>query len=113
TATGTPTATPTASSTPSRTPTPTATPPNASVLGTGGLGVFFRQSPNGATIGGLLDGAQLELIGGPEVVEGQTWWQIRTADGEEGWLLAAYLATATPIPPGTTLTAPPRPTSTP
>lgn len=113
TATSTATATPTATSTPSRTPTSTATPPRASVVGTGGLGVFFRESPNGTSIGGLLDGAQLELIGGPETVGGQTWYQIRTADGEEGWLLASYVATATPLPPGVTLTSTPQLSSTP
>jgi hypothetical protein len=83
------------------------------VIGTGGLGVFFRESPDGPTVGGLLDGAELELLGGPETVDGQSWWRIRTADGQEGWLLATYVATATPLPPGITLTATPRPSTTP
>ncbi len=100
--TATPTATATASATPTptRTPTPTATftptPPSGIVLGTGGAGAFLRQSPGGASIGGLLEGAAFEVIGGPEEAGGDLWWQIRTADGTTGWLLARYVATVTP-----------------
>jgi hypothetical protein len=65
-------------------------------LGTGGLGVVFRDEPNGVSLGGLLDGAQVEIIGGPETVNGQLWWQVRTEEGLEGWLLSTYLATQTP-----------------
>jgi hypothetical protein len=99
TATETPPNTATATATPSDTPTPTPTPPQAQVVGTGGLGVVFRDEPNGVSLGGLLDGAQLEVIGGPTEVNGQQWWQIRTEDGQEGWLLSTYLATQTPTPP--------------
>ncbi|MFP3854169.1 MAG: DUF389 domain-containing protein [Anaerolineales bacterium] len=98
TATATATNTPTATATPSRTPTPTATPPQAVIRGTGGLGVVFREEPNGVSLGGLLDGAAVEVIGGPLDINGQQWWQIRTEQGEEGWLLVAYLATITPTP---------------
>jgi hypothetical protein len=105
TATATETATATASATPTDTATPTATPPQAVVIGTGGLGVVFRDEPNGVSLGGLLDGASLEIIGGPQEVNGQVWWQIRTESGEEGWLLTTYLATQTPtLAPSATAT---------
>ncbi len=100
TATSTPTATPTSTPTATRTPTPTATftptPPSGIVLGTGGAGAFLRQSPGGTSIGGLLEGAAFEVIGGPEEALGDLWWEIRTADGTTGWLLARYVATVTP-----------------
>lgn len=98
TATATASDTPTATATATQTLTPTATPPQARIQGTGGLGAFYRETPNGVSIGGLLDGAQIEVIGGPVEEGGEVWLQIRTADGEEGWLLAGFVATVTPGP---------------
>lgn len=81
-----------------RPPTVTPTPSIGVVFGTGGLGVVIRESPNGARIGGLLDGDEVELIGGPLQVEGLLWWQIRTGEGVEAWMTSTFLATATPGP---------------
>jgi uncharacterized membrane protein len=80
-------------------PTPTPTPAIGVVYGTGGLGVVIRESPNGVRIGGLLDGDEVELIGGPLQAEGLIWWQILTDEGEEAWMTGTFLATATPGPP--------------
>jgi hypothetical protein len=91
--TGTPTDTPT----PTQTATITPTQPPAIVIGTGGLGAFLRESPNGNSVGGLLDGQVVEVIGGPDFVRGELWWHIRTTDGVEGWVLGTYLATVTPV----------------
>lgn len=102
TATFTPTWTPTATATPTATVTPQ--PPIATVKGTGGVGVFFRRSPGGPAVGGLLDGAKVEVLSGPIDYNGELWWQIRTSKGEEGWLLGSYLdigstaGTETPAP---------------
>jgi hypothetical protein len=120
TITPTPSLTPTASATPSRTPTATGTPtvtptrtltptitptlPPAVVIGTGGLGAFLRQSPTGSTIGGVIDGQVLIVLGPPDLVEGQLWWHVRTGEGVEGWVLGSYLATVTPGTPGTQTT---------
>jgi Domain of unknown function (DUF389) len=110
------TPTPTATSTPSRTPTPTrtatatattsptasptptmtSTPPPAVILGTGGLGALLRSEPNGESLGGLIEGSSVLVLGGPLRVGGQDWWHIRTSFGQEGWVLGAYLATLTP-----------------
>jgi len=104
TASATPTRTPTHTGTPTRTPTRTLTPtitptvPPAVVIGTGGLGAFLRQSPNGATIGGVIDGQVLTVLGPADLVLGQLWWHVRTTDGAEGWVLGSYIATVTPIP---------------
>ncbi len=86
---------------PSETPRPsTATPaPSLGVIvGTGGLGVVMRDAPNGVRVGGLFDGAEVEIIGGPVEIEATIWMQIRTRDGIEGWVLSGFLATATPAP---------------
>jgi uncharacterized membrane protein len=125
TPTPTPTATPTATRTPtpsvtstaSRTPTPTAsatpspsrtataspTPPPAVIFNTGGLGVTLRAEPSltAPALAFIQDGEVVEVLDGPETVEGGLWWQIRTSAGKEGWILGDYLATATPGPPPT------------
>jgi hypothetical protein len=119
TASNTPTRTPTHTGTPTRTPTRTLTPtvtptvPPAVVIGTGGVGAFLRQTPNGQTIGGVIDGQVLTVLGPPDLVQGQLWWRVRTDDGLEGWVLGTFIATVTPIPsvtatglPGATPTAP-------
>jgi hypothetical protein len=102
TPTSTPTRTPlpsaTASPTATDTPTATPTPPPAVIFGTGGLGALLRDAPNGQPLGGLIEGSPVLVLGGPEIVGGQAWWNIRTADGLEGWVLGTFLATLTPTP---------------
>jgi hypothetical protein len=109
TATGTATITPTATRTPLPTPTatPTATqtgtatplPPRAIVSGGGEAGVILRDAPQGNLIAGVFHGMPLEIIGGPQRVGEEVWWQVRLASGQEGWIMAAYVATLTPTPP--------------
>ena len=101
----TPTATGTATITPTFTPTATATstPPLAVVVRTGGRGAILRQvpSPGGASVGFLAEGDPLEILGGPEEVDSQIWWQVRaTSDGQiiTGWLLGDLVSTITPTP---------------
>jgi len=36
------------------------------------------------------------ILSGPTEVDGAAWLQVRTGDGREGWILARYVATATP-----------------
>jgi hypothetical protein len=36
----------------------------------------------------LDSGGTLEVIGGPQDADGYVWWQLRTADGQEGWSAA-------------------------
>jgi hypothetical protein len=94
----TPTNTPTV--TPTHTPTHTATPtpPSAIVIRTGGLGAILRDGPDGTQVGFLAEADLVQVIGGPEAVEDEIWWQVRTQDGEEGWLLGVLMATFTPTP---------------
>jgi len=57
---------------------------------------MLRESPNGAPLGGLFDDTRVQVIGGPLLIEDTVWWQIRTENGEEGWILGEFLITATP-----------------
>ena len=104
TATITPTATrtplPTATVTPTATETgtPTPLPPRAVVSGGGEAGVILRDAPNGNLVAGVFHGMALELIGGPQRVGEELWWQVRTESGQEGWIIATYVATVTPTP---------------
>ena len=84
------------SATPSPTPTATPTQTLAVVLGTGGFGVMLRDAPNGNPLRGLFDGVEVEIIGGPLRIEDETWWHVRTSEGEEGWVLSNFIATVTP-----------------
>jgi uncharacterized membrane protein len=99
TMTPSPTASATASPTATQPPTETPAPPRGVIFGTGGLGVMLRESPNGAPLGGLFDDTQVQVIGGPLLIENAVWWQIRTQSGEEGWILGEFLITATPESP--------------
>ncbi len=83
------------------------------MFGTGGLGAFLRQSPNGQTIGGVIDGQVLIVLGPPDFVEGELWWHVRTNDRVEGWVLGSYIATVTPIPSRTPTPGPTSPTASP
>jgi uncharacterized membrane protein len=99
-----PTQTPTLahSPTPSRTaslaPTITPTPQVGIIANTRGLGALIREFPNGPIIASYLEGVTLILIGGPEDVDGEIWYQVRTPAGQEGWVLGSLVATATPKP---------------
>ena len=103
TSTGTPTASPTASPLPTATGTATPIPPRAVVFGVGNDGVFLREAPMGALVSGLYGGTQVEFLGNPQVLQGDTWVQVRMLDGTEGWMLAEFLATLVP-PQGVTPT---------
>ena len=98
TASRTPTSTASATPTASRTPTASPTPPDAVIFNTGGLGVTLRGEPGmtAPALAFLQDGEVIEVVDGPQAVEGALWWQVRTASGRVGWVLGDYLATATP-----------------
>jgi SH3-like domain-containing protein len=69
------------------------------VLGTGLQGAIIRDVPGGTPVDLVSENERLLVIGGPQVVEEQQWWQVRKEDGTEGWLAGRYLATVTPPAP--------------
>ncbi|MCL4252870.1 MAG: SH3 domain-containing protein, partial [Anaerolineae bacterium] len=64
----------------------------------------LRETPSlsGNIIVSLEDGTVADVIAGPVIAEGFTWWQIRTSDNAEGWSVesnpSAGLQTLIPIP---------------
>ncbi|WP_298009991.1 MULTISPECIES: SH3 domain-containing protein [Anaerolinea] len=104
TATVTGTATPTRTLIPTNTPTMTVTPQPTPVWARinvkGSNGAVIRAEPgyNAAIVKSLLNGIIVEVLNDVATADGATWVKIRTADGVEGWIVRALLATATPAP---------------
>ena len=78
---------------PPTTPPPTTPPPttkSATVANTGGTGLHIRSSPgiNSSVLTTMPDGTQTTILGGPSIVNGYTWWNVRaTVNGTQytGW----------------------------
>jgi uncharacterized coiled-coil protein SlyX len=62
----------------------------------GGKNLRLRSAPglNSEVLGSLAPGTQLSLLAGPTTDDGYQWWQIRAADGREGWVAGSELVTA-------------------
>lgn len=96
------------------TPGPTATPPpqdvppttepevpagtlaagvNATIDGTGGSGANLRSAPElgDNLIRILTDGTPVSVLEGPTDAADFVWWKVRTAEGEEGWVVQDFL----------------------
>lgn len=60
-------------------------------------GVRVREEPgsDGSILEELAAKETVTIIGGPEMIDGAAWWQVRTADGTVGWVVETFLA-ATP-----------------
>jgi hypothetical protein len=66
------------------------------VVGTGGQGLLLRPGPSrdGAPLATLPDGTRVEQIG-EDVAGGDfVWRQVRTPDGQEGWVAVDFLVAA-------------------
>jgi uncharacterized membrane protein len=100
----TPSPTPTHTLVPTNTPTitvtPQATPVYARINAKGGDGAFIRTEPRYAAdvVVALLNGVIVEVLPDVAMAEGVAWAKVRLADGQEGWIVRSYLATATPAP---------------
>ena len=84
--------------------TPEGTPmteigPGATVVvyGTGRTGLNLRQQPSttARVVAGYKEGTEFTVLDGPEEADGHVWWQLRAADGKEGWGAADWLALKT------------------
>ncbi len=64
------------------------------VTGTENSGVNMREGTGltFAIVELLTDETVIEIIGGPTEADGYTWWQVRLADGQEGWLVQDFIA---------------------
>jgi hypothetical protein len=63
------------------------------VQGTTTLGLNLREQPTtyAKIVGNAKEGSVLTVLAGPKEADGYTWWQLRTADGKEGWGAANWL----------------------
>lgn len=64
------------------------------VANTGGDGLNMRGGPglNFETVELLPDGTQLDVLDGPEDVDGYTWWRVsKTSDETEGWIVSQFV----------------------
>ncbi len=113
-----PTASPTIAETPTpaptATPTATATPVTREVYVNSDNGLNLRADPSssGTVLRTLARGTRLAAIGAanPPDVSGITWQNVRTDDGQSGWVAAQFLIDAQPVavaPTATPLTATP------
>ncbi len=61
----------------------------------GGKNLRLRSAPGleSTVLDGLPPGTKLTLLAGPHEKDGYPWWQIRTADGREGWVAGTELVT--------------------
>ncbi len=66
---------------------------NASIEGTGGSGANMRSSPDlgDNLIRTLSDGTAVTVLEGPTEAADFVWWKIRTAEGDEGWVVQDFL----------------------
>lgn len=66
------------------------------VVGTDGQGLLLRPGPSrdGAPLATLPDGTQVEQIGDDVAGGDFVWRQIRTPDGQEGWVAVDFLVAA-------------------
>ena len=89
-------------------PAPTATssalPETVWIGGTGGSGVYLRNSPNdGDRAVVLADGTSVGITGEQVEGDGKQWWPITTANNDTGYVQIEYVVrtepTAPPAPP--------------
>jgi hypothetical protein len=68
----------------------------ATVVNTGGIGVTVRGGPstNNLPITVAGEGAVLLVLDGPTAGGEFQWWQVRLADGTEGWVAGDFLEPA-------------------
>ena len=68
------------------------------IIGTGDSSLRSRSSPSiSAEVVALYrPGEILQIVGGPQIADGHTWWKVHASDGREGWCAAEYLGVANP-----------------
>ena len=108
--TATPTIVETATSAPTATPTVTSTPATREVYVNSDNGLNLRADPSStATVLRTLDpGTRLTAIGAanPPDASGIVWQNVRTADGQSGWVAAQFLIDTKPVAAAPTATPP-------
>lgn len=83
-------------SAPAATTTPSGSPLPASIWVNVPLGVNLRSAPDpsSARIEGLAQGAKADLLAMRTGSDGETWYQVKAEDGQQGWVKGAYVVTS-------------------
>lgn len=77
---------------PTETPLPTDTPDIQTVTVNSPNGLWLRESPGGTQELELIpDGTDLIILEGLETVEDQSWQQVRTPAGNQGWVAVEFI----------------------
>jgi len=79
------------------------------VVNTDRQGVTMRQTPGGAPVGVIPEGAAVSLTGEEQRVDGRLWKQVKTSNDSLGWVAAEFLSASTTSAVAT-VTYPPLPT---
>jgi hypothetical protein len=66
------------------------------VAGTDGQGVNLRAAPSltASRVKTVPEGALLSTTGDTRQADGHTWWNVRDAQGANGWVAAEFVAPA-------------------
>jgi hypothetical protein len=97
--TSTSTATLTATATATHTPVPVVMAgTTVEVSGTGTDQLRIRVAPGltQETVATLEDGTRIRVTDGPEASDGYNWWQVKTEEGQEGWVAEDWLVPVVP-----------------
>jgi hypothetical protein len=89
---------PTVTGTPPPSPTPGIGPgATVEVGGTGGQGLVMHTDAglNTAVVRVIREGERVTVVAGPEQADDLVWWQVRDANGQEGWVVESYLTLVT------------------
>lgn len=82
------------SSAPSATPSTSALPSSVWVNAPLGVNLRAAPDPSSARLEGLAQGTKADVMGLRTMSDGSSWYQIRAADGQQGWVNAAYVVTS-------------------
>src|SRR5713226_5983195 len=76
--------------------TPSASPLPGSVWVNVPLGANLRSAPDPSAtrLETLPQGARAEVVGKRDVADGSSWYQVKAADGQQGWVSAVYVVTS-------------------
>ncbi|MBI5668035.1 MAG: SH3 domain-containing protein [Chloroflexi bacterium] len=63
--------------------------------------IYSEPSTSASVAEATISGVSLVIVGGPQIVDGETWWQVRSPSGLEGWVLETIDGQTALLLPGT------------
>ncbi len=62
-----------------------------SIVGTQGMGIYLRQTPNGKISYPLPEGSPVEVLGPRQILDGGVWIEVKDVFGRTGWIRLEYV----------------------